>query len=58
MKLEEIVDELVSLILMQEEEINALKKKISRINQYIEVYEEFIRKEDRNDYYDSSRGFY
>lgn len=46
MNLEEIVDELVSLILMQEEEINALKRKINRINQYIEVYEEFIRGEE------------
>lgn len=58
MDMEEIVDELVSLILMQEEEINALKRKINRINQYIEVYEEFIRREDRNDYYNSSRDFY
>ena len=46
MTMEEIVDELVAMILMQEEEINALKRKINRINQYIEVYEEFIRKDD------------
>lgn len=46
MRMEEIVDELVAMILMQEEEINALKRKINRINQYIEVYEEFIRKDD------------
>jgi Asp-tRNA(Asn)/Glu-tRNA(Gln) amidotransferase C subunit len=44
--MEEIVDELVAMILMQEEEIKALKRKINRINQYIEVYEEFIRKDD------------
>ena len=58
MRMEEIVDELVSMILMQEEEINRLKRKINRINQYIEVYEEFIRKEDSDGYYDSSRDFY
>jgi len=58
MTMEEIVDELVAMILMQEEELNALKKKINRINQYIEVYEEFIRKDDRYGYYDSSRDFY
>lgn len=45
--MEEIIDELVSLILMQEEEINTLKRKINRINQYIEVYEDFIRRDDR-----------
>ena len=47
MKMEEIIDELVSLILMQEEEINTLKRKINRIHQYIEVYEDFIRRDDR-----------
>lgn len=46
MTMEEIVDELVAMILMQEEEINSLKRKINRINQYIEVYEEFIRKDE------------
>jgi hypothetical protein len=45
MKVEEIIEELVSLILMQEEEINKLKRKINRINQYIEVYEEYIEGE-------------
>lgn len=58
MKMEEIVDELVSMILMQEEEIKALKRKINRINQYIEVYEEFIRKEDDNGNHDTSGSFY
>lgn len=45
MKVEEIIEELVSLILMQEEEINSLKSKINRINQYIETYEEYIKGE-------------
>lgn len=43
MKMEEIVEELVSLILMQEKEINELKEKINRVNRYIEVYEALIR---------------
>ena len=42
MKLEEIIEELVSVILMQEKEIKALKRKINRIKQYLEVYEEYI----------------
>lgn len=45
MKVEEIIEELVSLVLMQEEEIKRLKNKISRINQYIETYEEYIKGE-------------
>lgn len=42
MKVEEIIEELVSVILMQEEEINKLKRKIDRIKQYLEVYEEYL----------------
>lgn len=45
MKVEEIIEELVSVILMQEEELNKLKEKINRINQYIETYEEHIKGE-------------
>ena len=45
MKLEEIIEELVSVILMQEEELNKLKEKINRVNQYIETYEEYIKGE-------------
>lgn len=45
MELEEIIDELVSIILMQEEEINELKNKVNRIYQYIEVYEEVLKGE-------------
>lgn len=45
MKLEKIIEELVSVILMQEKELNALKEKINRINQYIEVYEDYIKGE-------------
>lgn len=45
MKAEEIIEELVEVILMQEKEINSLRRKIERINQYIETYEEYIRGE-------------
>lgn len=45
MKAEEIIEELVSIILMQEEELNELKNKVYRIEQYIEVYEEYIKGE-------------
>lgn len=45
MKLEKIIEELVSVILMQEEEINKLNRKIERVKQYLEVYEDYIQKE-------------
>jgi hypothetical protein len=40
---DEIIEELVSLILMQDEEIKKLNKKIERIKQYLEVYEDYIK---------------
>lgn len=45
MKVENVIEELVEIILMQEKELNKLKEKINRINQYIEVYEELIQGE-------------
>lgn len=45
MTAEDIIEELVEVILMQEKEINELKSKINRVNQYIEVYEEYIKGE-------------
>ena len=44
MSKDEIITELVELVLMQEKEINKLKKKIQRVKQYIEVYEDYIQK--------------
>lgn len=41
----EIIEELVSLILMQEEEIKKLERKVLRIKQYLEVYEDYIKGE-------------
>lgn len=38
----EVIEDLVSTILMQEEEIKKLRSKIVRIKQYLEVYEEYI----------------
>lgn len=45
MKAEDIIEELVSVILMQEKEIKKLKNKVNQIKQYIEVYEDYIQKE-------------
>ena len=45
MSKDEIITELVELVLMQEKEIDKLRKKVERIKQYIEVYEEYIRGE-------------
>lgn len=47
---EKTIEELVSLILMQDREIKRLKKKVRQIKQYIEVYEEYIQGERDNDY--------
>lgn len=44
MVIEKLIDELVSLILIQEEEIKRLNKKIEQVKRYIEVYEEYIQK--------------
>lgn len=43
---EKVIEELVSLILMQDKEIRKLKAKINRIKQYLEVYEEYIKGDD------------
>lgn len=42
---DELIEGLVSLILMQDAEIKKLKKTICQIKQYIEVYEEYIKGE-------------
>ena len=46
MSQDEIIVELVSIVLMQEKEINKLKEKVKAIKQYIEVYEDYIRKDE------------
>ena len=43
---DEVVEELVSLILLQDEEIKKLKRRIRQVKQYIEVYEEYIKGDD------------
>ena len=40
-----MIEELVELIIFQQEEINKLRRKIERINQYLETYEEYIKGE-------------
>lgn len=47
MSKDEIISELVEMILMQEKEIKKLNKRIEHIKQYIEVYEEYIQKEQQ-----------
>ena len=47
MSRDEIITELVELVLMQEKEIQKLNRKLNRVKQYIEVYEEYIEGTDR-----------
>jgi len=47
MNKDEIITELVEMILMQEKEIKKLKNRITQIKQYIEVYEDYIRKDEQ-----------
>jgi hypothetical protein len=42
---DEVIEELVTLILMQDQELKKLNKKLEQVKQYIEVYEEYIRGE-------------
>lgn len=42
-----IIQELVDLILMQEKELDKLNRKLTRIKEYLEVYEEYIEGVDR-----------
>ena len=42
---DEVIEELVSLILLQDTEIKKLNKKIEQIKQYLELYEEYIKGE-------------
>lgn len=44
---DEIIEELVSIVLTQDREIKKLERKINRITQYLEIYEEYIKKDDR-----------
>lgn len=43
---DEIVEELVSIILAQDRKIKKLERKIERIMQYVDIYEEYIKKKD------------
>jgi hypothetical protein len=45
MSKDEIITELVELVLMQEKEIDKLRRRVERIKQYIEVYEDYIKGE-------------
>lgn len=41
----EVIKLLVDIVLMQEKELDDLREKMLRIEQYIEVYENYIRGE-------------
>jgi uncharacterized coiled-coil protein SlyX len=43
---DEMIQELVSLILMQQRELDKMERKVNRIKQYLEVYEEFLARRD------------
>lgn len=45
MSKDEIITELVELVLMQEKELDKMRKTIDRVQQYLEVYEDYIRGE-------------
>ena len=40
---DEVIEELVSLILMQDEELKKLQETINRIKEYIKIYEDYIK---------------
>ena len=42
---DEVIEELVALILMQDDELKRLNRKLEQIKQYLEVYEEYIKGE-------------
>jgi hypothetical protein len=42
---DEVIEELVTLILMQDQELKKLNKKLEQVKQYIEIYEEYIKGE-------------
>ena len=47
MSKDEIITELVEVVLMQEKEIHKLKEKIRQVKQYIDVYEDYIQREEQ-----------
>lgn len=44
---DEIIEELVSIVLMQDREIKKLQRKINRITEYLELYEDYIKKGEK-----------
>lgn len=43
---DEIIEELISIVLSQDRKIKKLERKIDRITQYLDIYEEYIKKGD------------
>lgn len=44
---DEIIEELVSIVLSQDREIKKLERKLNQIMQYLDIYEEYIKKGER-----------
>lgn len=44
---DEIIENLVSTVLSQDREIKRLQRKLNQIMQYLEIYEEYIKKGDK-----------
>lgn len=44
---DEIIEELVSIVLSQDREIKKLERKMNQIMQYLDIYEEYIKKGER-----------
>lgn len=57
MSSDEIITELTEIVLTQMKEIKRLEERIKHIKQYIEVYEEYIEKENCNGDYGTSGTF-
>lgn len=43
---DEVIEELVSMVLIQHDEIKKLERKLEQVKQYIDVYEDYIKRGD------------
>lgn len=44
---DEIIEGLISIVLSQDKKIKKLERKLNRVVEYLEVYEEYIKKGDQ-----------
>ena len=43
---DEVIEELVSMVLIQHDEIKKLERELEQVKQYIDVYEDYIKRGD------------